>query len=496
MQLRYNSELLIALGLFAFALIVRVFMLAAYPFDGLYGQDPYAYYDYAVSLRAALSQGQSPPSFFWPLGYPLHVVAASWIVGVQPLAGQLVSLIAGALIAPLTFALAREAMLRIDVQRARQAGVIAGLIVATAGQLMISSLSVMSDTVGLAWATGSAWLTLHYARTLRPGILALASLTLSIAVVTRWASGLLALPWVACILLAWRRNWSSIGWRRAFALSLIAVAVGGVIVGAQLLSGESHTGDLQVVGWDPTNAFRSRVVNSDGAFQYDLPIGLFYLIRPLFHPSFVFPLFAPLWLVGLWSLSRADSPARALLIGWPLVVYGFLAGIAWQSDRFILTLFPALAVWVGLGFAWVGDFRRPALVVFLVVALIGTFVWSLRVVGDFIHRNKNADLARVQHVAALLPPGTRVITFGVTLTLEHYSDLDVTEIYSETLESLPDRVCGPDAEYLYLDVANIERQWSGLAPEVNYRWLRDGPGLEAIDWFEGYTLFEVGNNCS
>ncbi len=497
-RLSRDPDLLIALGLFLLALALRGFMLVAYPFDGLYGQDAYTYYDFAGALRASLLWGQSPPPFFWPLGYPLHIVAASSVVGARPLAGQLVSVLAGALIAPLTFGLAREALLEAHPRCARRAGVAAGLIAAAAGQLMISSLSVMSDATGLAWATASAWLTLRYARTLRPSLLALASFTLSIAVITRWAFGLLALPWTTCVWLAWRRHWPSIGWRRASAIGLAAVVVGGSIVGAQLLSDDSHTGDLQVVSWDAANAVRSEVVNSDGAFRYDLPMGLFYLIRPLFHPSFLFPLFAPLWLAGLWSLARSDAPRRALLIGWPVVVYAFLTGITWQSDRFILTLFPALAVWAGLGLARLRETRsawRRGWDAVASVALAGTLAWSLQAVDNFILRNKDAHLARAQHVAEQLPSGARVITFGVTLTLRHYTDLDVIEIYHETPASLRDRICDSDATYLYLDLANLERQWSGLAPEVNYRWLREGPGLETIDRFEGYTLFKVRSGC-
>ncbi len=487
-----RADLSIGIGLFALALALRVFVLAAVPFDGLYGQDAYAYYDYAFSLRNALTHGRLPPPFFWPLGYPLHVVAAASLVGVTPLAGQIVSLVAGALAAPLTFALAREAW-----PDSRRAGILAGLIVATAGQLTISSLSIMSDAAGLAWATASAWLTLRYARTLRPGTLALASIALGVAVITRWVFGLLALPWALCVLLAWRRNWPSIG-RRAIALSLLAILAGGSIVGAQLLAGESHTGDLQVVGWHPANAFRREVVNSDGTFDYELPMGLFYLIRPLLHPSFLLPLFAPLWLPGLWSLGRAAGPARALLIGWPLIVYVFLAGIAWQSDRFILTLFPPLAVWTGIGFAraWSSrpDWRR-GLKLLVIVALPGALAWALYATNDFVARNKNADLARVQRLVERLPAGAQVITFGVTLTLQHYSELDAIEIYHETPASLRARACSARAAYAFLDVASVEQQWASLAPQINFRWLRDGPGLQPIDRFEGYTLFRVGSKC-
>jgi hypothetical protein len=115
--------------LFAFALLARLALVAIVPFDGLYGQDAYAYYDYAFELAGALGAGQPPPGFFWPLGYPLHIVFTALFAGWGTAASQLASLIAGALAVALTFALGREAAGREDevapavgLMRARRRG--------------------------------------------------------------------------------------------------------------------------------------------------------------------------------------------------------------------------------------------------------------------------------------------------------------------------------------------------------------------------------------
>ena len=43
-------------------------------FDGLYGQDSFAYVDYALGpLTDSLRRLDLPPDFYWPLGYPLLV---------------------------------------------------------------------------------------------------------------------------------------------------------------------------------------------------------------------------------------------------------------------------------------------------------------------------------------------------------------------------------------------------------------------------------------
>jgi len=54
----------LALALFAFALLVRALTIALTRFDGLYGQDAFAYYDYARNLwqHARDLQASAP---FW-----------------------------------------------------------------------------------------------------------------------------------------------------------------------------------------------------------------------------------------------------------------------------------------------------------------------------------------------------------------------------------------------------------------------------------------------
>ena len=87
----------------------RVWLCARRGFDGLYGQDAYGYFDYAVGpLRAAIERAEPLPPFFWPPGYPLLVAALSFVLGPTPLVGQVVSLAMAALVPIFTALLARE----------------------------------------------------------------------------------------------------------------------------------------------------------------------------------------------------------------------------------------------------------------------------------------------------------------------------------------------------------------------------------------------------
>src|SRR4051794_1138174 len=79
----------------ALALLVRVL----WTFDGLYGQDAYAYFRYA----AGLWRNEPLPIFYWPAGYPLLVAPLLPFAGWSSFAGQLVSILSGAAASALTF---------------------------------------------------------------------------------------------------------------------------------------------------------------------------------------------------------------------------------------------------------------------------------------------------------------------------------------------------------------------------------------------------------
>src|SRR5258708_6977085 len=108
-------------GLFLLSLLARAGALLGQGFDGLYGQDPFAYYGYAIGpLRTALLGFRPWPPFFWPPGYPLLITLGSLPLGATPLIGQGISLLAGSLVTALTYALAREICLDLQTDSVAQ----------------------------------------------------------------------------------------------------------------------------------------------------------------------------------------------------------------------------------------------------------------------------------------------------------------------------------------------------------------------------------------
>ncbi len=489
--------------LFVLALIVRAAGLLGQGFDGLYGQDAYSYFTYAVGpLKTALLHFQPPPPYFWPPGYPLLIALGSLLFGASPLVGQWVSLLAGSLVTVLTYALAREVAGGLNgADELRWAPVVAGLVTVFHPQLWQSSVVVMSDTVSLAAGTLGAWALARYARSDRARWLALSAAALAYAMATRWAYALEAIPcavYGVYLLVSRAKGRRAETTRGAIGATLSGGAVLAALIGPGLLSrspaAPAFTGDLEVYSWSPLNFFRRQFTTIDGLLSYRLPNGLYYALSPG-HPDFFTPLLAVLLAPGLWLLwRRRRAMPLVLLLAWPVMILGFHAGAPWQNFRFTLAALPPLAVLVGLGAAQVAAWLGPARNWIALGLVMAGCIWQLvaggALVNQFIQR-KRGDLAIVAGVESQAPANAQLLTFSMTGAFSYYSRLDTHELWALDTSQVADLMADGRPTLVLLDVANVETQWLGHAPSNNYHWLRDGPGLDPLGQYESYTLFRV-----
>ena len=231
--------------------------------------------------------------------------------------------------------------------RAVLASGFAALIVAFAGQMLISSLSSMSDEPALFWATLSALALIRYHNKKAKRWLALAAYALGWAVMTRWVFALLIPVWVAAILVDHfkRENTHVACSCRVFRARHVSSDRAD---GTRGKPGGSFTfGGFADIRLEPFKRAGHNVVNPDGHFVYPWPIAIYYA-QPLVHPSYLFPLFALLTLGGAWSLRRQPF-WLVLTVGWIGANWVFLAGVTWQNWRFPLAFFPPIAVLTGVG---------------------------------------------------------------------------------------------------------------------------------------------------
>ena len=447
-------------------------------------------------MRQSLANRHLPPPFFWPPGYPFLVALASAVLGRSPLAGQLVSLVAGAFVPVFTALLAQELWpaARRGARVAFSVPLAAGLLVGLTGQLWQSSVVVMADTLGLAAATAGVWALARYGRSGGLRWLLPAAGFLTAATVTRWIYGIVAVP---CALYALWVAVRRLGWA-ALVHAGAAVILAAVIL-APVLIGDRFEGNFEVYRWSPVRIFEREFSTADGNLSYSLPTGLYYALAPARWAYFT-PLFAPLILLGAWVVIRRRAIAPlALLLGWAAAVYAFHAGGAYQNFRFTLAYLPPLAILAAIGAQRVAHWLAARRLGVLIAA--GIFVCGLAVMAAagthttrYLIARKNESVAIVRWTEARLPPGARLITFNLTSTFRRYSPLETFELYEQP-DSLTAIVRSGPPVFLLVDVSSVEGQWRDRSPGKNFRWLERGPGLTAIGAQRGFTLFRVGTKA-
>lgn len=467
-------------------------------FDGLYGQDPYAYLAYAVGpLRDWLGSGGPLPPFHWPPGFPLLVALASLLVGPTARAGQLVALLAAATVPPATVVLARG----LDLER--RAALLAGGVAGLTGQLWQSGVVVMSDAPALAAVTWGAAAVVWWSRPKggrRPWPLLAGAAALGVAILCRWAAGLAALPVVALAVAAAVRRPFRHGAAQLLAAGAVGAAVLAPVLGPAVdalagspREGPSFTVDLEVVGWSPAHVVMRRFENADGIQRHRWPNLAFYGVAPA-RRAMLGPIGALLLVPGLAAVLCRPRLDRLLLVAWPATVLGFLAGMSYQSFRFVLPALPPLAVLAGIGAdrllaAASGRMQRLAAIV--LVAAAAWMVWGGVSLTRFLVLRARATHEVVERVVASVPADALVLAFNVTLALEHDGRVDVLELYHQDPTSLAALLAEGRPLFLVADLDVVRGQWRDLSPGAALRWLEARARLEPRWTLHGRTLVEV-----
>ena len=265
-----------------------------FAFDGLYGQDAFAYFRFARAIWPHLLSGAPLPPLYWPQGYPTAVAMLLPLVGGSPAAGQLVNALACALAASATFSLVRTLAARMPGRIAPlPAAMTAGLAVAFSGAVLRSSQVVMADGLGLGLAAVAMLCAVRVAvRGAGPWLVACA-LALACGAVTRWMIALLSLPIGAYLLIvsfdpaAPRRSRRAIiGWW------LVAIGAGLAVLVPQIVSAHAIPTSFErhewLQSWGLSNAFKRTFDTPEGHWTCRFPTSVYYFVR-LGWPDYFFP---------------------------------------------------------------------------------------------------------------------------------------------------------------------------------------------------------------
>lgn len=530
---RFQFILLIAI-IFLLALAVRLRLRDAFTFDGLYGQDAFAYFEYGQEVREAVREVRTPGPMYWPLGFPILLAAGFAIGGENEQVAQNLVLVLSAVIPVLAYAFTVDVLPLIGWSKksGRIAGLTSAFILIFSGQVLQSSVVVMADVPALFWATFSLWALGRYFKKLdhkqRHGWIALAAIALAMATITRWLYGVLAIPyafscmvwWRGCHqegqILAWPPRNSGGYWRDG----MIAVVVGMLVILPQLL--HSRSNPVAVIDhawlrdWNIENALKKEFVTPDGSFTYDDVVARYYA-EAAYDGWYVHPIFTAAMGVGFLILLRKTWRNRLaaalfiLLVGWAVVAYGFLAGIPYQNVRFSLAYILPLVILAGIGVAAVSEKigQLSAISIFKPISLAarGYIVLGVLIAAElprpkaqdtvaWLVERKEEDYGAVEWTASTIPDGSTVYVLELWPMMRHYvPQVRTVQIYYETPQSMKQRLSEDRPAYLLLDMWAINHQWTGENPAEIYTTLAEEPGLFRVGRYGNYALYRV-RECS
>ncbi|KAB2857547.1 MAG: phospholipid carrier-dependent glycosyltransferase, partial [Anaerolineae bacterium] len=455
---RFQPILLIVI-IFSLALAVRLRLRDAFTFDGLYGQDAFAYFEYGQEVREAAREIRTPGPMYWPLGFPILLAAGFAIGGENEQVAQNLVLGLSAVIPVLVYAFILDVLPLIGWSKksGRIAGLTSALILIFSGQVLQSSVVVMADIPALFWATLSLWALGRYFKRLdhkqRQGWIALAAIALAMATITRWLYGVLAIPYVLSCVVWWRQDESKKGQVLALPLQkqrpfwwdgMIAVVVGMLVILPQLL--HSRSNPVAVIDhawlrdWNLENALKKEFVTPDGSFTYDDVVARYYA-KAAYDGWYVHPIFTAAMGIGFLILLRQTWRNRVaavlfiLLVGWAVAAYGFLAGIPYQNVRFSLAYILPLVILAGIGVAWIcGKIQSLSPVSLLrpiSLAAQGFIVLGVLIAAEsprpkaqdmvvWLVERKDEDYGAVQWAASTIPDGSTVYTLELWPMMRHY----------------------------------------------------------------------------
>lgn len=391
--------------LIALCVALFYYLLTRFPYDGLYGQDSYAYYYQARAILQDIT-GQPPQAwsmfsgsqlYHWPVGYHILIMLGQIVSGSVG-GGRAITLFMTAGATVILYLLVGELWPGAPRRARTLAGLVAGAALPLIATYTRMGLSLMADVPAIFWGLLGIYCSLrawpvsitedqlpgtssHSVIRNRWGWAFAGGLALGFAVLTRYGAIFFLAP--VCVYLLLRRSmnqkridepelrqqeppnshrpalsgangsfwWLALG----FALGVLPQLIYLLAYNQITFVGNAAAGYSEWLGgWSPANYFATTISGPDGTSTFEHPMMLFYLIEPLYSSGagFLSAFYLPALLMGAAVLVRSRLwPVIGLLATWWLLPVLFFSGTSYQAHRFALTYLPALLVLLGIGAA-------------------------------------------------------------------------------------------------------------------------------------------------
>ncbi len=520
------------------------YLLHRFPYDGLYGQDAYAYYYQARALfEEATGRAPVPGALFgtnglqhWPVGYHLQIIAG-FLLGGEGLFGPRLLTLGMAVACPILVYALLGRFLNHALWAARLfAGLVAAAMLPLNATYTRMGISLMSDIPALFWTLLALLCFLRLVPPVRADDRESSAYraiwavgfggALGLAVLTRYGAAAIVpalLCYASANLLAWRRAKPN---TYVPARRLITAAAWGVLAFALALIPQAiylatHNPGTTVAdslsGFSLSNIFSSVSVSADGTATFAQPMIAFYLINPFWDTAggYLSIFFLPLVLFGLVHLVRNQSwDLLVLLVAWWLIPGLIYASTPYQAQRFTLLYLPAIAIVSGLGAYMVAEvvlrgtsrgsnlqawaWRSVGLV--LVFALFLGTLQSWKAVSNWAAthsawQGQDEQVAAVARAVADRSSSAarqaHIISFGATAALYHYTNWPTLELFNTDQRGIEQFVSTTEPNVVVIPIDSMKTQWAGRPVADLWEWLQSNYTLTPAGQSGIYAVFAL-----
>ena len=481
--------------LFIISFLIKFVLLKYNNFDGFYGQDSYAYFENSKVFIESLYKFQIPPNFYWPIGfYILTFIFNILTIGNTPLASLLVSITAGSLLPGATYLLSLELTKEyFEKTKAKKISVYAGLIICFSGVMIKSGLVIMSDMPGLLFAVLSIYYFAKFLSDNKNRYILYAISFLSFSILIRYLNILLIILFVIFFFATPHK-------KEVYNLKIVFLSLLAAFVifspqlyyifkfGISYLRIEEGPG-VWVTNWNPLNFFKRDFFTTDGTMNYRF-WNLGYYFSFIFHPLYL-SLFGLSFFAGLYfCLKNKLKNIILFILPWIFIYIIYLSGNPFQSGRYALNYFPALAIIASIGIFEI-NINILYKNIFIIISLLLLLAYGLYHFNNFA-ADKNKDLKTIEYLNNNIQGNSLLLSFEITGAVNHYTKLENKDLYyfnAQTINQLIDS--SRKDVYMIIPESKIQTQWKGLTLERTYNYIKDNYYLFKISDINYYTIYKI-----
>jgi len=449
-------------------------------FDGMVGQDGYAYVDYARNIRQWLQGGVHPGDFFWPPGYPLLGAMISFLGFSVPFSMQLVSCLSlsGTLI--FTGRLIKCYYPQHENKSLYTYLFLFGLF---APYFFRNGMVTTSDMTACLMVSLVLYYAYQYVQHFKLSHLVVVAIAVSIGALVRYPVAVILAPLVIYLAWIWLRKVKN-QWH------LLVVLIPLAVISFYLLFKPDYTsflGHKALGSWSVSNYFTGTFNTDDGRTTHILP-NLIFIFSPFYHPGWIWP-----GLVFSWFVFKSKEGLSGLfLFGLlPYLTYAlFLAGNPDQNPRHLLIGFPMVLFCCYPGYDQLYNkyktwrFLKPAMVLLLTIQVfLAARAFQASFKRNALERQLVArlidlkDLTRVPVLYSFdmdIALASRGIPFEVrNLFKEEYIDFERGAL-------------------VLFNEKGLNGQWKGKNPMINWEKLKHNYQLNRLESsVDGWELYEI-----